>query len=154
MPTIPFYIERVTVLSDEALQPLVDDCVLNGHNMVRRLVQEWGNAVNQFHLPGEALFIAKADDPIVGVCGLNVDPFADNGHVGRVRRLYVHHQYRRLGIGRALVQTVIEAAQGRFHALHVRTYEPAAVALYEAMGFTPVTDIDRCTHMIAVKQKP
>jgi GNAT superfamily N-acetyltransferase len=122
--------------------------------MVRRLVDEWETGANRFDKPGEALFGAWLDGRLVGVCGLNVDPFADDEHTGRVRHLYVLPDFRRRGIGRRLVLQVMKTAHGRFDDLRLRTNEPDAARLYEALGFRFLPDSNDCTHMTKVTTPP
>jgi len=75
---------------------------------------------------------------IVGVCGLNRDPYVDDPSIGRVRHLYVSPSHRRQGIGRALVRTVMDAASDRFRMLRLRT-TPVAGSFYGALGFQSVS---------------
>jgi hypothetical protein len=44
-------------------------------------------AESERHRPGEALFVARVGERVVGVCGLNVDPYTAEPRVGRVRHL-------------------------------------------------------------------
>jgi GNAT superfamily N-acetyltransferase len=117
-----------------------------GVRFVRRLVDEWRDGSNRFDRPGEALFGTRLDGRLVGVCGLNVDPYAGDPRVGRVRHLYVLTDCRGRGVGRALVERVIEAARGRFSVLRLSTTNPAAARLYEAVGFRPGSG-PHCTHL-------
>src|SRR5437870_5417244 len=94
---------------------------------------------------GEALFAARVDGRIVGVCGLNRDPYTAEARVGRVRHLYVLEAHRRHGVGRRLVAAVMAAACSTFDRLRLRTNNPEAASLYEAMGFSCVGEAD-CTH--------
>ena len=87
---------------------------------------------------------------MVGVCGLNVDPYAAEPRVGRVRHLYVLSEQRRLGVGRRLVSEVIEVARGRFDRLRLRTEAPGAAQLYQALGFRPSVGTDDCTHIMTL----
>jgi ribosomal protein S18 acetylase RimI-like enzyme len=88
---------------------------------------------------------------MLGVCGLNVDPYTTQPNVGRVRHLYVLNTYRRLGIGRHLVTEVMEAARGRFDSLRLRTGNPAAAQLYERLGFRRGVDVAACTHVLDLR---
>lgn len=93
---------RVTTLADapaERLAALVAESERDGLGFVRRLVEEWTSGANRFDQPGAALFVASIDGAVVGVCGLNVDPYAARAGVGRVRHLYVLAPYRRRGAG-------------------------------------------------------
>jgi len=128
-------IERIHDLPLASLEALLAESERAGLGLVRRLVDEWVNGTNRFDGRGEGFFVARADGQLVGVCGLNVDPYAADQRVGRVRHLYVLARYRRQGIGRRLVAEVIEAARGGFDTLRLRTANPAAARLYEALGF-------------------
>jgi ribosomal protein S18 acetylase RimI-like enzyme len=91
---------------------------------------------------------------LLGVCGLNVDPYAGDERVGRVRHLYVLSTCRGRGVGRQLVRRVIVAAQGRFDELRLRTNNPAAARLYEALGFRPSEDGRDYTHLSKLAANP
>ena len=142
-------VERLRVLTSPDLDGLVADSEHAGVRFVRRLIDEWGNGANRFDRPGEALFGAWVDGRLVGVCGLNVDPYTDAAGVGRVRHLYVLTASRRLGVGRDLVEHVVRAARGPFATLRLSTSNPAAARLYEALGFRPVEQ-PHCTHVRAL----
>lgn len=120
--------------------------------MLRRLWKEWRNGGNRFALPGEALFGAFRDETLVGVCGLNRDPYGGRAEaeagveVGRVRHLYVARAERRQGVARALLQAVIAAAEGRFTRLELWTLSPEAGALFRSLDFEEVTDRVFATH--------
>ena len=120
-----------------------------GSLIVRRLVDEWASGANRFDGSGEALFAARIDGRLVGVCGLNVDPYSAEPRLGRVRHLYVLSAYRRRGIGRQLVARVIASAQGRFDRLRLSTGNPEAARFYERMGFRP-DEAAHCTHLMRV----
>jgi GNAT superfamily N-acetyltransferase len=138
-----------------AISPLTDPSVLtvlaaeamaDGHRMVARLIEEWTNGENRFDRPGERSYVVTMDGRVCGVCGLNVDPFADGDRVGRVRRLYVSAAIRRRGLGSAIMQQLTRDAASHFRELHLRTHDPRASAFYEAIGFIPVKDAEYCTH--------
>src|SRR5262249_40244047 len=117
-------IERLTDLPPAALAALVADGEAAGWRFVRRLARGWATGANRFGPPGEVLFGAWAAGRLVGVCGLNVDPYAGDATVGRVRRLYVLTEFRGQGIGGRLVRAVVAAARGRFGSLLLRTESP------------------------------
>jgi len=93
------------------------------------------------------LFGAFADEEWVGTGGLTLDPFNPGERNGRVRRMYVRPDFRRLGVGRALLNHVLEAARGRFGVLQLYTENPRAAKMYEAAGFQPV-DEPKVTHRL------
>jgi GNAT superfamily N-acetyltransferase len=159
-------IERVGQRSLDFLAPLVEDSEAQRVRFVRRLVDEWTSGVNRFDLPGEELFVAwsgarpgdaaersagAVDHPrrVIGVGGLNIDPYVTARGVGRVRHVYVLTSDRRSGVGAQLVKAIVDAAHGRFEVLRLRTGNPAAAHLYERLGFERV-DLPECTHTMAL----
>jgi GNAT superfamily N-acetyltransferase len=140
-------IERLTDLPPDSLAGLVAESEQTGWRFVRRLSDEWAAGANRFDKPGEALFGARIAGRLVGVCGLNVDPYAADRSIGRLRRLYVLADFRRLGVGRRLVEAVLASARGRFASLRLRTESAAAAAFYERLGFRRVGYAD-CTHVV------
>ena len=142
-------IQRRPDLRPEQLAALIAESEAHGLRLVRRLADEWATGVNRFDRPGEALFVAGDARQIVGVGGLNVDPYAGNPTVGRVRHLYVLTSYRRLGIGERLVAEIVAAARDRFQTLRLSTSNPEAARLYERLGFRRANAAD-CTHVMAI----
>src|SRR5262249_41415061 len=90
-----------------ALGDLLAESERDGWRHVRRLVDEWVAGTNRFRRRGEVLLVARAGDAVVGVCGLNLDPFAADPTVGRVRRAYVLQAFRRQGVGRRLIEGAV-----------------------------------------------
>ncbi|MBD7971056.1 GNAT family N-acetyltransferase [Paenibacillus sp. Sa2BVA9] len=82
-------IAKVKHLDTHKLMQLVDESKSEGFFHLERLVTDYGTGTNTFDKNGEALFLVLKNSEIVGVCGLNQDPFSDSKKVGRVRRLYV-----------------------------------------------------------------
>jgi ribosomal protein S18 acetylase RimI-like enzyme len=135
----------------EGLGALIVESEATGLRFVQRLATEWNSGANRFDRPGEALLVARLADQIIGVCGLNVDPYATAPTIGRVRHLYVLRGHRRLGVGGRLVAEIIAAARGHFEVLHLRTTNPAAAALYERLGFQRRDDIADSTHLLDLR---
>jgi GNAT superfamily N-acetyltransferase len=140
-------IERLTDYSPDVLAALVAESEQAGLRFVRRLADEWAVGINEFDEPGEAVFGAWVGGRLVGVCGLNIDPWTPDSGVGRVRHLYVLAEFRRRGVGRRLVDAVITAARGRFRLLRLRTDGEEAAAFYERLGFRRVVGAPACTHV-------
>ena len=139
-------LERLSVLPPE-FSELIGHGEREGWRFLRRLAEEWESHANRFDRPGEALFAARLEQQLAGVCGLNIDPYAGSERVGRLRHLYVQPTFRRLGVGRQLVEQVLLQAQGRFQLLRLRTAHPEAARLYERHGFRPLPDDPTCTHV-------
>jgi GNAT superfamily N-acetyltransferase len=140
-------ITRVSEFDVTALDALCAESVAEGYKIVVRLCDEWHSGVNRFGAVGEALFVAQSSTGILGVCGLNRDPYIDDASIGRVRHLYVRPSYRRQGIGRALVKAVMDAASIHFRTLRLRT-TPAAESFYRVLGFQGITSGNEPTFIL------
>jgi ribosomal protein S18 acetylase RimI-like enzyme len=141
-------IERLTDLPAAGFIVLVAESEQAGLGFLRRLADEWTGGVNRFDRLGEALFGARIGRELVAVGGLNVDPYAKDPTIARVRHLYVLSAWRRHGVGGRLVTEIVEAARGRFERLHLRTTNPAAARLYERIGFERRHDLPHCSHVL------
>jgi len=146
-------IERLRDLPVDGFGALLAESEQAGLRLVRTLVDEWASGANRFDRPGEVLLGARIDGRLVGVCGLNVDPYAADERVGRVRHLYVTEAYRRHGIGRRLLADVVAAARGPFDRLRLRTANLEAARFYEAMGFTPCPEEADSSHALDLRGK-
>ena len=114
-------------------------------NMLRRLAENWQNGENRFNAPGEKLLGAFLNGRLVGVCGLNRDPFSQQPRAGRIRHLYVSDKCRGLGIGKQLLTVVMADASIWFDFLNTHAPE-SAYGFYRQAGFTLVSDEPRVTH--------
>jgi GNAT superfamily N-acetyltransferase len=139
-------VDRLQDLPLDALAPLVAESNQAGYRFLQKLQDEWATGANRFDKLGEAIFAALVAGRLIGVCGLNVDPYIANGRIGRVRHLYVLSDFRRLGVGRQLVAAVLAAAKGRFTVLRLRTESVEAGGFYEKLGFRRWSDMPDCTH--------
>jgi GNAT superfamily N-acetyltransferase len=82
-------------------------------------------------------FISELEGRPVGVT--SVGPQGDPG-IAWVSKVFVAHEARRLGIGRALLETAHEAARLRGYVrigLRTRRIFREAITLYEAAGYRP-----------------
>jgi GNAT superfamily N-acetyltransferase len=140
------HIEQATALGPD-LDPLVAEADVEGHLFMRRLRDAWADGRNRFDRPGELLLIARIDERLAGIGGLNRDPYAPAEGIGRLRHLYVAQGARRLGVGTMLVRQILAAATPHFSIVRLRTLSPDAAAFYAGLGFQP-TDQPDATHML------
>jgi aminoglycoside 6'-N-acetyltransferase len=154
LPHHSLRVERVTALPMAELQPLRDEATAQGFEFVGRLIDEFQNGRNRFDKPGEALFIVRNGDALAGIGGLNIDHYAGDPNVGRVRHVYVLQSQRRRGAGRALLMAIMSAAIESFAELRLRTNTAEGALFYASLGFAPATDTDSATHLIRFAPKP
>lgn len=136
----------------DGFQALKQASVAEGFNMLRRLEENWLNQYNRFDKEGELLLGALLDGKLVGVCGLNIDPFVQEDRTGRVRHLYVAAEYRSQAVGSVLLREIIAHAAQSFD--HLYTHAPqAAFRFYQRAGFVPTEGIEWVTHCLRLEQK-
>ena len=116
-----------------------------GHRFVERTLTEWAAGENLFDRTGEGLFLASSDGEVIGMAGVNVDPYVTDPSVGRLRHLSALPTHRRRGVASALVDRCLDLARGSFTVLRLRTYDPKAAAFYAALGFGVTAESD-ATH--------
>ena len=84
-----------------------------------------------------AVFVAFRDGAPLGMAGFRAHDTPKMAHKGMLWGMYVSPEARGLGVGRRLVQAVLDHARGKveFLQLAVTTENTSARKLYEAMGF-------------------
>ncbi|WP_077596132.1 GNAT family N-acetyltransferase [Oceanobacillus kimchii] len=75
-------IERVTSLEQYKLDLLIEDSLSEDYKFIKRLVDEYTLGINKFDNNGEALYVAKINDEVIGIGGLNIDPYLNLSDVG------------------------------------------------------------------------
>ena len=150
--TLNIAIDRLRQFEPDLLSDLVAESEAAGLRFVRRLVDEWINGSNRFERRGETLYAARLSRRIIGIGGLNVDPYAREPGIGRIRHLYVLSNFRRQGTGRQLVEAVIRAARANFQLLRLRTESPTAGWYYQALGFQACAGVPNSTHLLELGQ--
>jgi GNAT superfamily N-acetyltransferase len=113
---------------------------------MQRMRENWDSGANRFDRPGEVVYEARVGPRLVGVCGLNRDPYTTSPGIGRVRHLYVDPEFRRRGVGRSLVSTIVECARPHFSRVRLRTLRDDAARFYLALGFRSVEGEPEVTH--------
>jgi GNAT superfamily N-acetyltransferase len=131
----------------EDIAALLAASLAEGHNLVKRLGDDWNDGSNRFDRPGEIALQARLGAKLVGVGGLNRDPYLDDPAVGRLRHLYVLPDARGKDVGRELVLTLLDEARLTFRRLRLRTSQPEACLFYLALGFEETPDEPDATHL-------
>ncbi|MFN2234410.1 MAG: GNAT family N-acetyltransferase [Anaerolineales bacterium] len=137
---------KLKELPSDDLRPLLEESREQGFEFLERLVLEYDNGTNQFQRPGEALFGIYHDQQLIAIGGLNRDPYLAESDIGRVRHVYVLLEWRNRGIGKQLIQTIIQEAKKQFRLLTLRTFSDQASSFYRAIGFQTEPKINNATH--------
>ena len=144
---MPPLLIAATTPDDPGFVALRTESLEQHFNMLRRLAENWQSGKNRFNAPGETLLGAFVNHQLVGVCGINSDPFSPQPRAGRIRHLYVSEKCRGLGIGKQLLTVVMADASIWFDFLN--THAPdTAYGFYRQAGFTLVSDEPRVTHRL------
>ncbi len=95
---------------------------------------------NESERPGCLRVVAEVDGLIVGMARVRTGELQRTAHFGDVDSVWVHSDWRRRGIGNALIDAIICWAEGNKGieklGLFVFSTSEAAIALYEQNGFT------------------
>lgn len=117
------------------IESLLEASKQEGFELVQRTIDDWESGVNRFSQTGEGLWGLVSSTELIGIGGLNIDPYIDDTGVGRVRHLYISQPHRRKGCAAFLMDTIIAQARSHFHLLRLFTANPAAAGFYERLGF-------------------
>lgn len=141
----------MTVTKVYKLPDGVEDLALSaeqeGYNFLDRLLEEYTSKMNCFDKPGEALFAVHSLSRLIGIGGVNIDPYSSERGVGRVRRFYVHPKERRCGVGQMLLTAIEDDARSHFHKLNLFTDTESAALFYEKLGYVRITGTAKVSHM-------
>ena len=128
------------------LAALRQEAAREGFRFLERLVDDWAAGTNRFEASGEKLIGAFVGEQLVGVAGLNQEPYEPAPRRARLRHLYVLQAFRRRGVARTLVSHLLKEARDVFDEMRLRTDTTEAIAFYERLGFNPV-QLGTATHV-------
>lgn len=122
------------IFQEYALQLNVDLCFQNFEAELESLPGDYAE-------PEGTLLLAMVDGELAGCCALRALKNSDYPNACEMKRLYVRHSYRRLGLGRQLAEAALDAARvvGYRHVLLDTLSEmESARALYEDLSFKAI----------------
>jgi putative acetyltransferase len=136
----PTDLEDVRTLFLDYAESLGWDLSHGGH-----LADEIHNLPGPYTQPAGTLLVARIGGDAIGVLGLQPVPEHARAlgvgaeHVGELKRLYVRPEYRRRGVGNALVKRSEDEARARGYSSLVLTTSaemmPLAQNLYDSLGY-------------------
>lgn len=91
--------------------------------------------------PQGALLLAMVDGSLAGCCAMRPLVSSDYPNACEMKRLYVRSSYRRLGLGRQLAESIMDAARiAGYHHMLLDTLSEmeSARALYEDLNFEEI----------------
>ena len=145
-------INRILDLDEVSIDHLVKESSFQGFRFVERLIRDYRSGLNCFDTSGEMLLTASLEGVVIGVGGLNRDPYFNDLKVGRLRHLYVGSVWRRCGVGRLLVEQLIHEASQHYHLLALRTDTLAADKFYQKLGFKTHPNWEHTTHHLQLSE--
>ena len=143
---------RLTYLVEHDIKELLIESQEAGFFFLTKLVAEYKNGQNVFNKTGERLWgVYGEKNKLIGVAGLNQNPYSQYANAGRVRRFYVLAQFRRKGIGKQLLKEIIHYAENYYDSLVLYTDTDKAKLFYERNGFKRVYNQHKITHEYKLK---
>jgi GNAT superfamily N-acetyltransferase len=133
------------------IKSLVDESKQEGYLFVQRTIEDWNNGANRFSETAEGLWGLFSGMELIGIGGLNRDPYVEDVGTGRVRHLYIRQTYRRKGCATLLMNMIIERARLHFRVLRLFTVNPVAAAFYEQLGFEHIHGY-KVSHVLTLGQ--
>jgi len=140
-------IEKVDQLPFPGFSNLLTESLTEGYNFVQRLTHEWESGKNRFAQKSEGLYKISMKEQVVGIGGINRDPYSEPNYFGRLRRFYIMSAYRGQGIGGVLLKEILRRHENKFDAIVLRTDNEMAGLFYEKHGFVAVQGQPNYTHM-------
>ena len=134
-PITPFEFDELRAILREYAQSIqVDLCFQNFEDELATLTGEYVE-------PRGALLMARIDGELVGCCALRPIDNVDYPNACEMKRLYVRKAFRKLGIGRQLVEAIMDCArQADYDCVLLDTLSDmeSARALYQDLNFEEI----------------
>ncbi|MDZ4374430.1 MAG: GNAT family N-acetyltransferase [Phenylobacterium sp.] len=126
---------RVQDALPEGFAYLRSEADAEGFRAMSRLAAEWAATPEMF-----ACLLAAPDgmSGLDGIGGLTLEPEPAGQAAMRMRRLYVRPGARRRGVGRTLVNALLQEALDGVSLVTINAGGTLAPAFWEALGFEPV----------------
>jgi ribosomal protein S18 acetylase RimI-like enzyme len=135
VPSVPGDVDAVRALFVAYANALgIDLCFQN-------FDAELNSLPGEYAAPRGALLLAKVDGVHAGCCAMRPLDSADYANACEMKRLYVSPEFRGLGLGRRLAETILELAlQANYACVLLDTLDDmeSARALYEELGFESI----------------
>jgi putative acetyltransferase len=102
---------------------------------------ELANLPGDYSPPRGALLLAWVDQTLAGCCALRPIDSSDYANAAEMKRLFVRPEFRGLGLGRQLAESIIDAARmSGYDSVLLDTLDDMEIAraMYEDLGFKEI----------------
>ncbi|MDA1653693.1 GNAT family N-acetyltransferase [Bacillus cereus group sp. TH150LC] len=143
------HIQQIEDLMIYEHEYLVQESKDEGFYFLIKLISEYENKINTFNKTGECLYGIFHGEKLIGIGGLNEDPYTENNKIGRLRRFYITKDYRRIGLGNLwnlLLKRLLYHAEKYFKVVVLHTDTKQGDAFYIANGFVKGELFKRSSH--------
>ncbi|MBE7150976.1 GNAT family N-acetyltransferase [Bacillus mycoides] len=127
---------------------LVQESKEDGFNFLIKLINEYESKRNTFSKTGECLYGIFRGDMLIGIGGLNQDPYTKDNKVSRLRRFYISKDFRRMGLGKLLLKKLLRHAEKYFHVVVLHSDTKQGDEFYSANGFVKSGNYKGSSHLI------
>ncbi|WP_412675852.1 GNAT family N-acetyltransferase [Bacillus paramycoides] len=141
-------IKRIEDLLKYEINHLVQESKEGGFNFLIKLINEYESERNTFSKSGECLYGIFQGNTLIGIGGLNQDPYTKDNKIGRLRRFYISKAYRRIGLGKLLLKQLLRHAEKYFHVVVLHTDTKQGDEFYCVNGFVKGEDYKGSSHYI------
>lgn len=140
------HIQQIENLMKYEFKYLVQESKEEGVKFLKKLINEYENELNTFNKSGECLYGIFQGEKLIGIGGLNADPYTENNKIGRLRRFYIAKDYRRIGLGKLLLNKLLSHAEKYFKVVVLHTDTKQGDVFYTANGFVKREVYKRSSH--------
>jgi GNAT superfamily N-acetyltransferase len=126
---------RVSHRLPVAFDALRDDAEADGHRHMGRLAAELDGTQPMFH----AVFAAYVEGNLAGIGAITDEPEPTSTPTWRMRRLYVHRQFRRRGAARYITTALIQEAASKVRMVTTNAGNDQAARFWEQIGFHQIS---------------
>jgi GNAT superfamily N-acetyltransferase len=129
-------LERTAATLPADFPELEADATADNHRHMARLAAEFTLDRAMFH----AIYTCRVNGGLAGVGAITDEPAMTAHSMWRMRRLYVHRQFRRRGIARTIANALLLEAENNVSVVTVHAGNDGAAKFWEAIGFRRVED--------------
>ncbi len=131
---------RLATLTDIETIELLDSFSSSPTRDIHRDVEKYFGSVDPSTHEHTVIFLAESQGFVVGKAELMLPPSQAHNQTGYIKRVVTHPEHRKHGLGRSLMNYIIEFARKQTGLtgldLYVWEHNTPALHLYESLGFS------------------